>query len=435
LTGNDHQLKTRYQEWEDKKYLYASQAMQENAYQKKLAQLSLEIEELEKWLRSSSPQFKKEFAVDRKTWKDVQKSLKPNEAAVEIVRLTSGVVYGALILTSSTKEGPKTAVIKSKPDRYLEKHLYRGYANSVIAEQPDTTSYNIFMKPIMDVIVQNTPKGKVEKIYISYDGVYHQVNLNTLLNPVSRKYVIDEVDIHPVTNLKEILEVKQTTAAHKKDAVLFGRPLYNLDGEKSDLMISDLPGTEKEVDEIGMILKAGGWKPTILKDRSATERKAKTLSSPQVVHFATHGFVVRDTVTNELVNTMLNSGIILAGAGDKELHDGDDGVLTAYEMMNVDLEATELAVLSACETGLGEFFSGEGIYGLQRAIRSAGAKSVIMSLWKVDDTATQLLMTEFYRNWVQKGLDRRTAFRVAQVELRKKYGAARYWGAFVFVGE
>jgi CHAT domain-containing protein len=435
LSGKDQQLKGRYQEWEDKKYQYANDARQQDADRAHLAKLALEIETLEKWLRANSPQFKREFAVEKKTWKDIQRSLKPNEAAVEIVRLTEGLVYGALILTPTTTNGPKAAVIKSKPTQYLERQLFRGYANRVLVDDLDTTSYNIFWKPIMDVIARNTGKGRVEKIYISYDGVYHQINLNALFNPGSKKYLIDEMDIHQVTNLKEILESKPTASIGRKDAVLFGRPSFNIDGEKREVVINDLPGTEKEVDEISAILKGKGWKPAILKGKAATEGEVKSLSSPRIVHFATHGFVTKDTVTNDLVNVMLNSGIILAGAGDRSLHHGEDGILTSYEMMNVDLEDTQLVVLSACETGLGEFFSGEGIYGLQRAIRSAGARSVIMSLWKVDDTATQLLMTAFYRNWLEKGLDRRAAFRAAQIELRKTYSSPRYWGAFVITGQ
>jgi CHAT domain-containing protein len=139
-------------------------------------------------------------------------------------------------------------------------------------------------------------------------------------------------------------------------------------------------------------------------------------------------------------NPLLRSGLFFTGADNyisKEnpgYIEEDNGLLTAYEAMNLNLDKTELVVLSACETGLGEIQNGEGVFGLRRAFQQAGARTVLMSLWKVSDDATQMLMSNFYRNWVN-GMTKRDAFAKGQQQVREKYPEPYYWGAFVMVGE
>ena len=135
---------------------------------------------------------------------------------------------------------------------------------------------------------------------------------------------------------------------------------------------------------------------------------------------------------------MIRSGLILVGAnyawkGGKVPEDKEDGILTAYEISQMNLSGTELVVLSACDTGLGDIQGNEGVYGLQRAFKIAGVKYLLMSLWQVPDKATQELMAAFYQKWLGEHKDIRVAFQEAQSAMQAKYEKPFYWAGFVLV--
>ena len=177
------------------------------------------------------------------------------------------------------------------------------------------------------------------------------------------------------------------------------------------------------------------------------------LPSPRVLHIATHGFFFPDPQeemsfdydegSSQLVfklsdHPMIRSGLVLARAnhvweGNPPLKDREDGILTAYEISQMDLSATELVVLSACETGLGDIEGNEGVYGLQRAFQMAGARYLIMSLWQVPDKETMEFMKSFYQNWLEEEMSIPVAFRETQKIMRKKYKDPYVWAAFVLV--
>jgi CHAT domain-containing protein len=190
-------------------------------------------------------------------------------------------------------------------------------------------------------------------------------------------------------------------------------------------------------------LKNNNWQTESFMLDHANEQTLKKILSPTILHVATHGFFLSDVeLTDETQedsdqsyrkNPLFRSGILLAGAGLRLDNSEEDGVLTAYEALNLNLDKTELVSLSACETGLGEVRNGEGVYGLQRSFLVAGAKAVLMSLWQVDDQATQELMDHFYQYWFA-GKTKTDAFREAQIKLKEKYQYPYFWGAFVMIG-
>jgi CHAT domain-containing protein len=178
-----------------------------------------------------------------------------------------------------------------------------------------------------------------------------------------------------------------------------------------------------------------------------------------VLHLATHGFFLPDQRLNRkeravglqsdegargLEDPMLRSGLFFAGANRTLAHQPvlaglHNGVLTAYEVSTLNLQGTELVVLSACDTGLGETHDGEGVFGLQRGLQEAGAQTVLMSKWDVPDKETQELMNRFYQKWLG-GKSKHEALREAQQEIRAEVREEHsgdfpwYWGAFVLVG-
>jgi CHAT domain-containing protein len=188
---------------------------------------------------------------------------------------------------------------------------------------------------------------------------------------------------------------------------------------------------------------------------SANEESFKNLSgqSPELLHIATHGFFLADEKSiretgfmqminnqnNTYINPLLRSGLLFAGANRAWKNENvipgiEDGILTSEEIAHLNLSKTNLVVLSACETGLGEVQNSEGVFGLQRAFKLAGVKTIIMSLWKVPDEQTYQLMQVFYKNWLA-GKSKHEAFKIAQKAIREKYPNPYYWAAFVMLDD
>jgi CHAT domain-containing protein len=212
---------------------------------------------------------------------------------------------------------------------------------------------------------------------------------------------------------------------------------------------NNLPGTAEEIKKIDQLFAANKVSTERFLKTAASEENLKSLSgrSPQVLHIATHGFFLPEAEkkSSDLAgensyklaeDPLLRNGLILAGgnyawSGKKPVDGAEDGIATAYEISQLDLGTTELVVLSACETALGDVKGSEGVFGLQRAFKMAGVKKMIVSLWQVPDKETAELMTTFYGYWF-KGKSIQEAFKQAQSDMRKKYSPF-YWAAFVLV--
>lgn len=437
LNSNNPELKKLFLEWKAVRDTYnkAHNLTIEQRKEKKLSLDSLEkhANELEKQLALKSEDFANTFTPKPVRWQDIQQKLAPDEAAIEIVRLEwskDSIGYMAFVLT---RDVPYPRIVTFTNGKAMETRNFTYYRNALLHQLKDTLSYSIYWKPLAKAL------NNIRKAYIAPDGIYHKISISTLFNPRQGKYLSDEIMLVQLTNTRDLLKPKKPFG---KGEYLIGNPKFDLNLDLRDntrpreyrnfSSISPLPGAEQEVMEIASLLKT----PNVVTGEQATEEYVKQLRSPLLLHIATHGYF-EGSEYESTTQAMRNAGLLLAGAVDYDRmylrpYDKDDGKLTAFEVMNMELEGTELVVLSACETGLGEVRK-EGVYGLQRAFREAGAEMIMMSLWKVSDEATRRLMTEFYQNWRTKGMDKRQAFETAQATLRKHYPAPFYWGAFVLI--
>jgi CHAT domain-containing protein len=397
---------------------------------------------MEKKLSESSKEFLAGYSTQKISYRQVKDLLAPSEAVVEIIRITQfdqkftqDAKYAALILTKES-DLPKLVMLENGVQ--LDTRYAKFYRNAIQQRLADDHSYDQYWGKVAPAVA-----GK-KVIFLSPDGVFNQINLNTLKKP-GEGYAINNYDFIMLGNSKDLLLIKaRKKSVSAKKATLIGYPDY---GSKE---VAALPGTKVEIEGINRMLKNAGYTPSQFMQRNASESNMKITSSPTVMHIATHGYFLKDVevqgsgfgvhMDNATENPLLRSGLLLTGAAktvsgqtEPSLQSNDNGILTAYEAMNLNLEGTSLVVLSACETGLGEIKAGEGVYGLQRAFQVAGADALIMSLWKVDDAATQQLMTSFYANWIKSG-NKQKAFKQAQLQLMTKFKDPYYWGAFVMTG-
>ena len=460
LESGDEALVGKYREWLDlKEYLsklYTLSKEELEADRINLDSLEQVANTREKELSQVSELFAGAYTQKEVTPSDIALRLSSGEACVEFIRINryrylepdTTVVYAALVLDRNNYRQPDLVVFPNGKELETTEALrYRRLMQTAREGEP---FYHIYWRDLEDIT------RKVGTLYVSLDGVYNQINLKTLQKE-DGSYLIDEKNLIYLTNTSDLPALKDRLEAgtfQRKQAFLAGNPFYakNFDWNRMVTMpLPELPGTQEEVDRINELLKSRRWNTRIITGEEATEEAVKQISSPALLHIATHGFFLEDLPDGlqEKVfgiepmkaaeNPLLRSGLLFTGADNTLQHiettgsnRRDDGVLNAFEAMILDLDQTGLVVLSACETGLGEIVNGEGVYGLQRALQIAGASTVVISLWQVSDEVTQELMTRFYRYWLDSG-DKLRAFEKAQLEIKQKYPSPFYWGAFVMV--
>ncbi len=435
--------------------------------------LENEVQKMERNIMENCKEFGDVTHFIRIDWKEVQKSLNPNDVAIEFANYTfeDSTKYVALVLTKDM-EAPVCVPLFN--DKKLKK-MIRGVAPAK-TETPDndenrgatsvsakklgiyesTELYRTLWKPLEKYFPENP------RIYFAPSGTLHQIAIEYA--PVGEgKLISDKYEIYRVSSTRFLAMDYMTKPM--TNSVLYGGVYYDSDtttmkqeserystrsatynsfaefnkGEDRG-SLNYLQGTKTEVEDIVGKLKANNISTTLYEGSQASEESFKALSGSKIsaLHIATHGFFLPSDEILSGDQSLIQSGLLLSGANyawqNLPIPDGvEDGILTAKEISFIDLRNTDLVVLSACQTALGEI-TGEGVFGLQRGFKKAGARTIIMSLWPVDDNATLLMMTEFYTN-LTNGMTKREAFNAAQNKVKTTAGFEnpRYWAAFIML--
>ncbi|MBK8562631.1 MAG: CHAT domain-containing protein [Saprospiraceae bacterium] len=409
---------------------------------------------------------------------------------------TDSIVYAAILTTHNSQQPIFISLFEEKQlDSLLAPNSERkaDYVNGLytVAERglkpkgkPQRTLYELLWQPLEKAL-----EGK-KTLYFAPTGLLHRINLGAI--PINDETTIaDRFGLVEMGSTRQLIVGSHQSAVGRRGAALFGGVQYEMDSTaivaansqiQTDLLASRSTGsrglsfsetdasqrggtwsylkwTDMEVAAIETILKNASITCNLSKGYEATEEAFKSIGigipSPTVLHIATHGYFFPDvksganTPSSEAgkgeaafktsEHPMIRSGLLLAGANHawqtgQPLHpDLEDGILTAYEISQMNLQNTELVVLSACETGLGDIQGNEGVYGLQRAFKIAGAKYLVMSLWQVPDQETSVFMTQFYRHWLEDKMTIPDAFRAAQKEMRERFINPYQWAGFVLV--
>lgn len=389
-------------------------------------ELKARAEVLENSLALASKDYGKLLSSLSYRWQDVQERLGDGDIAVEILSFKDGhsPAYAVVGIKKGWKS-PKLFSMKSDPEDVIGRAINGGFVNAY----DNVDWYDNFWKEAAKEINPGA------NIFFSPDGVLHKAPLEYVPAGNSGKRMCDIFRMHRISSTRELVTGSPNEPI-TSSAAIFGGLDYDLSTEDMEMRgeavvrssethgeWTYLSGALAEVISIAKTLEAAGTKVNLVTGADGVESSFKSLSgsAPAIIHIATHGFYRND------FDPMENSGLVFAGANSGVT----SGILTAKEISLMDLRNSALVVLSACSSGLGEA-SSEGVAGLQRAFKKAGAGSIVMTLWEINDTITSDMMHVFYANLV-KGISTEGAFASALASIRQKHPDFSKWAAFVLL--
>ena len=425
-----------------------------------------------------------------KTWSDVAKSLQPNEVAIEFVLIPEAfyekhqVRYGALLLRNDYDAPLYIELCKSEEMDYT-------ISNHIITDKSFINKlYDVKNPLIYDLVFKKLTKYLKLKDHIYYcpTNLMNLVNLGYLGDGKQR--LSEKYDFHQVSSTALIASLKLKNFSCKGKAAIYGGVSYDEsmdeiaeeakryqmekneaneieNGEANEMMKNllaqnksrgamngFLQGSMEEAMFIENLFKQNGKDVDLYVGSQANEESLKAYSgkAPQILHLSTHGFtfttvndqnehrnIIEDInlIEKKKSTALLYSGLMMAGSdrtwnGENVPQGVEDGILTAYELSQLNLKGCDLTVLSACETGLGHFDTTGNEAGLKQALKQAGVGSIIFSLWQIPDVASSMLMQNFYQ-FILQGKQPREALQEAQAKVAKEFPEPYYWAGFSII--
>ncbi|MCX7735527.1 MAG: CHAT domain-containing protein [Candidatus Kapabacteria bacterium] len=478
------EIKEVYDKWLDSKNQLVKFSMNIESAKKSgvnLDSLRKIVAGYESFISKNSFKFKKQFDTTWKTWKDIREKISENEATIEIIRFNqktnppsdTAIQYAALIVTKETMSNPELVLFENSnklETDYFDK--YREVVESGFKQKVNTFQIERTLKELYNYYWRDISK-KIEGkkiVYFSGDGIFNKINPNIFINYENDKYLLDEIDLRMVTNTSDVFN-QDLSASFPPDqvALFFANPDFdaspiagetksndlsnildeNLTYNFDDLITKGIPYIKSSIkmsEELGDFLKKFGLKPVINSGEKAKEEAISEISNPHIIVFGTHLIFLKDiqklkeynptSKASIIKNPLQRAFILLKGARKafQNLQDNQkDGLLTPYEISQLNLENTALVIFPFSETNLKDSKNYESIYGLQKAFHSAGVKSIIMTLWRIDSKIITDFIKDFSNNF-GIGLDRPNSFRRALQNLAKNTKNPSIWGSIIMTG-
>ena len=485
IQSTDKKLKLQFTEMKQLRRLVSKMQSEGSDKKEIITRYNSQADSLDKILVNKVGEYanaKRKFEI---TWKDVQSNLLSIEAAIEFARYydnTDSIYRYMALVVRPGFEYPKMVKLGSELD-----------IKNASSQKEFSELYNYVWKGIDSLLdgvktIYYSPVGELNNVSFSALINENKKNNQSEKTGSNWSYLMDHYELHQLTTTRYLadgtlkknktipLSIKLIGGVNYNDLPIVKDSVkktestedfafhINLQNEMKDSQLNRsgklnyLKGSEIEVTDISKVLSSEKWTVSASTGKDASEYQFKeelNKTSPGVIHIATHGFAFPEKEKNEekhfqneeksnykvSEDPMVRCGLMLSGAniswsGDQKKMietSGDDGILTAAEVANLDLSNTKLVVLSACETGLGKIESSEGTFGLKRGFKLAGVDKIIVSLWKVPDNESMELMTLFYSE-LAKTKDIDSSFNKAQKTMRNRYPyEPEKWSGFVLV--